>query len=285
MPSRVNQNHHKIPFKADCGQIVKLWREGASKRAISREMGVSLSTVYRWIRVWRKEGRVETRPYIGRKRSYLLTNEAYTSYPHSTQTTLSNSTPSKYIYANYPHSTQTTLSNSPPSKHIYTNYPHSHSTQTTLSNSSPSKHIYTNYPHSAKSTHKISLLPNHTCTNCPHSTQATLKSSPPPNHTSVNYPHSTQATLKSSPPTNHTSVNYPHSTQAPLTTSPPTNHTNPNNNYLHLTQPTLSDKYTNPLVLYHWNPRGLELCTTCSYYSSGYRYDPLNCGRYFSGWR
>ncbi|KAK4323238.1 hypothetical protein Pmani_006022 [Petrolisthes manimaculis] len=264
MPSRVYQ--HKIPFKADCGQIVKLWREGTSKRAISREMGVSLSTVYRWIRVWRKEGRVETRPYIGRKRTYLLTNEAYTTYPHS-------------------HSTQTILSNSSPSKHMYTNYPHTHSTQTILSNSPPSKHMYINYPHSTKSIHKNSLLPNHTCTDCPHLPQATLKSSPPPYHTPVNTPHLPQATLKSSPPPNHTSVNTPHLPQATLTTSPPTTLPYSDNNYLHLTQPTLSDKYTNPLLLYHWNPRGLELCT-CSYYSRGYGYyDPLTCGRYPRGWR
>lgn len=43
--------------------IVWLWLRGASAMAISQQTGVSLSTVYRWVRRWHEEGSVEARPY------------------------------------------------------------------------------------------------------------------------------------------------------------------------------------------------------------------------------
>lgn len=48
--------------------IVWLWLDGASARAISRQTGASLSTVYRWVRRWQEEGTVETKPYHRRLR-------------------------------------------------------------------------------------------------------------------------------------------------------------------------------------------------------------------------
>lgn len=41
--------------------IVWLWLMGSSAMDISKQMGVSLSTVYRWVRRWQEEGTVENR--------------------------------------------------------------------------------------------------------------------------------------------------------------------------------------------------------------------------------
>ncbi|MPC77728.1 hypothetical protein E2C01_072192 [Portunus trituberculatus] len=43
--------------------IVWLWLRGASAMAISQQTGVSLSTVYRWVRRWHEEGTVEARSF------------------------------------------------------------------------------------------------------------------------------------------------------------------------------------------------------------------------------
>ena len=43
--------------------VVWLWLRGVSAMAISQQTGVSLSTVYRWVRRWHEEGSVEARPY------------------------------------------------------------------------------------------------------------------------------------------------------------------------------------------------------------------------------
>lgn len=63
-------------------QIVWLWLTGCSALAISKKTGVSLSTVYRWIRRWQAEGTVETRPH--RRRSYKNLNECRELIDNST---------------------------------------------------------------------------------------------------------------------------------------------------------------------------------------------------------
>lgn len=49
--------------------IVWLWVEGWSVRFIAQHTGTSVTTVYRWIRRWEREGNVETRNMSGRPRS------------------------------------------------------------------------------------------------------------------------------------------------------------------------------------------------------------------------
>lgn len=51
--------------------IVWLWVEGWSVRVIAQHTGTSVTTVYRWIRRWEREGNVETRNKSGRPRSSL----------------------------------------------------------------------------------------------------------------------------------------------------------------------------------------------------------------------
>lgn len=50
-------------------EFVWLWVEGWSVRAIAQHTGTSVTTVYRWIRRWQKEGNVHDRPRSGRPRS------------------------------------------------------------------------------------------------------------------------------------------------------------------------------------------------------------------------
>ncbi|XP_066984733.1 uncharacterized protein [Macrobrachium rosenbergii] len=54
-----------------CGRtkMVCMWVGGMSARAIAQETGTSVTTVYRWIRRWQKEGNVETKPRSGRPRT------------------------------------------------------------------------------------------------------------------------------------------------------------------------------------------------------------------------
>ncbi|KAK3878422.1 hypothetical protein Pcinc_017006 [Petrolisthes cinctipes] len=49
-------------------EIVWLWVEGWSVKAIAQHTGTSITTVYRWIRRWQKEGNVSDRPRSGRPR-------------------------------------------------------------------------------------------------------------------------------------------------------------------------------------------------------------------------
>lgn len=53
---------------ADRTRFVWLWRSGLSARNIAQESGTSVTTVCRWIRRWRREGNVATRPRSGRPR-------------------------------------------------------------------------------------------------------------------------------------------------------------------------------------------------------------------------
>ncbi|MPC18113.1 Glutamate receptor [Portunus trituberculatus] len=55
---------------ADRARFVSMWVNGKSTRAIARETGTSASTVSRWIKRWKKEGNVDTRPRLGRPCCY-----------------------------------------------------------------------------------------------------------------------------------------------------------------------------------------------------------------------
>lgn len=52
---------------ADRRRIVWLWLTGMAARDIATETGTSLSTVYRWIRRWEKEGTLATRSQYDRR--------------------------------------------------------------------------------------------------------------------------------------------------------------------------------------------------------------------------
>lgn len=52
---------------SDRKRIVWLWVAGLAARDIAKEAGTSLSTVYRWIRRWEKEGTLATRSQCGRR--------------------------------------------------------------------------------------------------------------------------------------------------------------------------------------------------------------------------
>ncbi|KAG7162293.1 putative Glutamate receptor-like 74 [Homarus americanus] len=43
-------------------KFVWMWVEGMSLRAIARETGASVTTVYRWVHRWQQEGNVNTKP-------------------------------------------------------------------------------------------------------------------------------------------------------------------------------------------------------------------------------
>lgn len=49
--------------KAERERIIRMWQQGSSARVISQATGISVSTVHRWVRRWREEGTVNTRPY------------------------------------------------------------------------------------------------------------------------------------------------------------------------------------------------------------------------------
>lgn len=57
-------------------RIVWMWVCGIPVRTIARDTRISVTTVYRWIRRWRKEGHVNTKPRSGRPRLASLRNKA-----------------------------------------------------------------------------------------------------------------------------------------------------------------------------------------------------------------
>lgn len=67
-------------LKTDRLRMVWMWLEGKSARAISLETGISICTVYRWIRRWREEGNVDIRPYRGKYRCNAMSPLLLTSY-------------------------------------------------------------------------------------------------------------------------------------------------------------------------------------------------------------
>ncbi|KAG7157648.1 putative Glutamate receptor-like 80 [Homarus americanus] len=65
---------------AERAGFVKMWREGMSLHAIARETGVSVTTVFRWIHRWLKEGNVNTRPRGHRPHSTYAEGRSAASY-------------------------------------------------------------------------------------------------------------------------------------------------------------------------------------------------------------
>lgn len=61
MESRSSRNSRTL--RSERQRIVRMWLGGSSARVISHATGISVSTVHRWVRRWREEGTVETRPY------------------------------------------------------------------------------------------------------------------------------------------------------------------------------------------------------------------------------
>lgn len=53
---------------AERNRFVWLWRNGLSSGAIAQKTGTSITTVCRWLRRWRLEGHVHTKPRRGRPR-------------------------------------------------------------------------------------------------------------------------------------------------------------------------------------------------------------------------
>lgn len=59
----MKQRRLNLPIDvAERKMIVSLWLRGKSFRAIASESGKSLTTVCRWIRRWKQEGNLSTRP-------------------------------------------------------------------------------------------------------------------------------------------------------------------------------------------------------------------------------
>lgn len=59
---------HQTTNLADRSRFVWMWSIGMSARSIAQETGASVTTICRWIRRWRKEGHINTRPRRGRPR-------------------------------------------------------------------------------------------------------------------------------------------------------------------------------------------------------------------------
>lgn len=70
-------------------KFIYLWMEGKPVKEIAKDAGTSTTTVYRWIRRWRNEGAIESRPRSGRPRvtsreeDFAITSIASMLYPMS----------------------------------------------------------------------------------------------------------------------------------------------------------------------------------------------------------
>lgn len=73
--ARMNRQYRFRPTSlAERARFVWLWQSGLSARAIAQENRTSVTTVFRWIRRWKREGNVYTKPRSGRPRSTIDTN-------------------------------------------------------------------------------------------------------------------------------------------------------------------------------------------------------------------
>lgn len=66
--------------KSERQLIVKMWMDGSSAHVISRTTGISVSTVHRWIRRWREECSIETRPYTYNRKWITPISYTYTRF-------------------------------------------------------------------------------------------------------------------------------------------------------------------------------------------------------------
>lgn len=65
------RRHARATGTQERATFVWMWLEGMSLRAIARHTGASVTTVYRWIRRWQREGHVNTR--ARRNKTQVLT--------------------------------------------------------------------------------------------------------------------------------------------------------------------------------------------------------------------
>ncbi|KAK3875541.1 hypothetical protein Pcinc_019590 [Petrolisthes cinctipes] len=84
MESRSSRNSRTL--RSERQRIVRMWLGGSSTRVISHATGISVSTVHRWVRRWREEGTVDTRPYTYTRHRHNLPPH-YTYTPTWTPTT------------------------------------------------------------------------------------------------------------------------------------------------------------------------------------------------------
>ncbi|XP_045102567.1 uncharacterized protein LOC123498989 [Portunus trituberculatus] len=68
MPSGYAQRNFRPTDLGERARLVWLWMAGRSVHNISVITGTSVTTVYRWIRRWQREGHVNSRPRSGRPR-------------------------------------------------------------------------------------------------------------------------------------------------------------------------------------------------------------------------
>ena len=79
-------------------RILRLWMSGVKIKDIALEVGVSLSTVYRWIRRWHKEG---TLAYTNCWNNYLLEIAAQGLNDSNVIVTMSQSCSNSSIYPSH----------------------------------------------------------------------------------------------------------------------------------------------------------------------------------------
>lgn len=56
------QGTSRFPPEADRALVVWMWECGQSARTIARDVHISVTTVYRWVRQWKQEGSLTARP-------------------------------------------------------------------------------------------------------------------------------------------------------------------------------------------------------------------------------
>lgn len=72
LPTSLMRQHPFRPTEVEeRARFVCMWVDGMSVRTIAQQTGASLTTVYRWIRRWQREGCVENRARSGRPRLSL----------------------------------------------------------------------------------------------------------------------------------------------------------------------------------------------------------------------
>lgn len=96
MERRVRQHKARV---ADRSRIIWMWLAGIPPQNISTQNGVSISTVYRWIRRWQKEGTLKTCYSAGPRKSWwgqVATAATATQSQPSTETL--NASPIRPLY-------------------------------------------------------------------------------------------------------------------------------------------------------------------------------------------
>ncbi|KAG7159496.1 putative winged helix-turn-helix domain containing protein 12 [Homarus americanus] len=71
MLAMMQRHHFRITDLQDRAKFIWMWKDGFSVRMIANETGTSVTTVYRWIRRWQREGNLCTKTRSGRPRLLL----------------------------------------------------------------------------------------------------------------------------------------------------------------------------------------------------------------------